>query len=83
MERTQSERVESDQGADGAFRFGVLYAAIYAVALLPPFYIALSRRHSLIAGIPESIWYLLLVSVAPVAVTYGLWRLENRRGDLV
>jgi len=86
MERTENERAGSDRRSEGGIRFGALFAAlfvlVYAVALLPPVYISLSRQHALIAAVPASIWYLILTSAAPIAVTYGLWLVESRRGAL-
>lgn len=62
--------------------FGVLFTLIFVLALAPPLYIALSGEHALFAGVPGSIWYLILVSAAPILVACGLWRAEGRRGDL-
>ena len=80
------ERPDNDQGTPDRLRFGVLFAVlftlVYAVALLPPVYITLSRQHALIAAVPASIWYLILASAAPIAVTYGLWLVGSRRGAL-
>lgn len=61
--------------------FIVLFSAVYLVALAPPIYIALSNQHMKIAAVPASVWYMLLVSAAPIAVTYGLWVVERRQGD--
>lgn len=62
--------------------FAALFALIYAIALVPPVYLALTREHGLIAAVPVSVWYLLLVSAAAIAVTTGLWVAERRRGEL-
>ncbi|GAA1618798.1 hypothetical protein GCM10009789_85760 [Kribbella sancticallisti] len=70
---------EDDQRSSAHGVFGALFALVCAIALLPPAYIAFSRQHGLIAAVPASIWYLLLVSAAAIAVTFGL---ERRKGAL-
>lgn len=60
--------------------FIALFAMVNAIALLPPVYIPLSRQHSLVFGVPMSVWYLILVSAAAIAATTGLWVSECRRG---
>ncbi|MFC5675906.1 hypothetical protein [Aeromicrobium endophyticum] len=62
--------------------FVALFALIYAIALLPPVYVGLTRQHGLIAAVPVSVWYLLIVSAAAIAATTGLWVAERRRGEL-
>lgn len=63
-------------------RFAILFALIYAVALLPPVYIALSKQHALVAAIPGVMWYLLLVSAAGILAACALWATESRQGAL-
>ncbi|GHF83554.1 high-affinity Fe2+/Pb2+ permease [Amycolatopsis bartoniae] len=76
------ERRKDEQRRPGTVLFGALFALVYAVALAPPVYITLSRQHGMLLSIPASVWYMLLVSAAAIAVTYGLWLLERRRGVL-
>lgn len=58
---------------------GILFALVYAVALVPTVYIGATQNHEPIAGIPVSIWYMLLVSAAAIALTYALWVVERRQ----
>jgi hypothetical protein len=60
----------------------VVFAAIYAIALLPPVYIFFSRQHGLIAAVPVSVWYLVLVSAVAIVATTALWVSERRHGEL-
>lgn len=60
--------------------FIAVFVLINATALSPPIYIALSRQHALVFGLPISVWYLVLVSAAAIAATTGLWVSECRRG---
>lgn len=76
------ERVENHKRSLTNLLFGSLFMLIFVLALAPPLYISLSSEHSLFVGVPGSIWYLLLVSAAPILVACGLWRAEGRRGDL-
>jgi hypothetical protein len=62
--------------------FAALFALIYAIALLLPVYLALTPDHGVVAALPVSVWYLLLVSAAAIVVTTGLWVAERRRGEL-
>jgi hypothetical protein len=71
---------KQDQRPAGRPSFGVLFGAVYVLALLPPVYIALTRQHGLLAAVPVSIWYLVLISAAAIAVTYALWVVERRNG---
>lgn len=76
------ERAEIHRRSSTNLLFGTLFTLIFVLALAPPLYIALSEEHALVAGVPGSIWYLLLVSAAPILVGYCLWRVEGRRGEL-
>ncbi|SCL25053.1 hypothetical protein GA0074694_4114 [Micromonospora inyonensis] len=82
MERTHEGRPQSTLTARARYAFGVLFAAVYLVALAPPIYIALSGQHAIVAMVPVSVWYMLLISAAPIAVTYGLWVTERRYGGM-
>ena len=76
------ERAEIHRRSFSNLLFGTLFTLILVLALAPPLYIPLSAEHKLFAGVPGSIWYLLLISAAPIVVAYGLWRVEGRRGEL-
>lgn len=76
MKRTDMLR----QSFPGNGAFIALFVLINTIALFPPLYIALSRQHDLVFGVPISVWYLVLVSAAAIAATTGLWVSECRRG---
>jgi hypothetical protein len=66
------ERAMNARSSPGVILGEALFGSVYALALLPPVYITLSRQHALIAAVPASVWYLILVSAAGIVATYGL-----------
>ena len=56
--------------------FGGLFAAIYAVAVLPPVYIWMGQQHAFVLGLPISAWYTIVTCAVAILVSAALYRSE-------
>jgi hypothetical protein len=56
--------------------FGGLFAALYAIAVLPPVYIWMGRQHALVLGAPISMWYTIVTCAAAIGVVAALYVYE-------
>lgn len=80
---SETRRVNDDASSSGARRvFGVLFAAAYLLALLPPVYIGMTKLHDVVLGLPISVWYLFLVCLFALGLCAVLYVYESARGEL-
>ncbi len=62
--------------------FGAVYTIALLMAVFPPFYLAASGRSGLVLGIPFSIFYWLLDFAIVLLGLWGLYVVEDIRGEL-
>lgn len=62
--------------------FGFLYAVPLLMAIFPPFYLLASGRSAIVLGMPFTIWYWLLGFLILLVGLWGLYWVEDLRGEL-
>ncbi|MGY4719133.1 hypothetical protein [Naumannella cuiyingiana] len=62
--------------------FGAVVCVTLLMALFPPFYFSVSGSTVLVAGIPIAIWYWIVDAALLGLALWGLYHVENIRGEL-
>jgi hypothetical protein len=62
--------------------FGVWFAVVLAMVVVPPVYLAAGRATPHVLGLPFSVFWMLLDAVLATAMIATLWAVESRRGEV-